>query len=168
MSDTVSPVVHLADLKCEPFTHGEAYASQDAGISELLGLTRIGAAYTKIPPGKSDCPFHVHHEEDEMFVILEGNGEYRFGTGVFGVGPGDVLGAPRGGSELAHKLTNTGTTVMTLIGISSKANTEVCEYPDSNKFMVRSRISSGNETSLRFIGRLGEGVDYWDGEEGCD
>ena len=166
MTYQMCPVVSLEDLKLEPFEQGEAYASQDAGISELIGLTRLGAAYTKIPPGKSDCPFHVHHEEDEMFVILEGTGEYRFGDKVFNVQAGDVLGAPRGGPHFAHKLTNTGTTVMKLLGISSKADTEVCEYPDSNKFMVRSSGHSGNDTSLRFIGRLQDGVDYWDGEEG--
>ena len=43
-----------------------------------------------------------------MFVILEGEGIYRFGSKSYTVMAGDVLGAPRGGVEYAHKLTNTG------------------------------------------------------------
>ena len=50
----------------------------------------------------------MHHVEEEMFVILEGSGRYRFGESIYEVEAGDVLGAPCGGPEFAHKLTNTG------------------------------------------------------------
>lgn len=154
----VNPVVKIADLVCEPFERGDAYASIDAGISELLGLTQLGAAFTEVPPGKSACPFHVHHVEDELFIILEGEGEYRFGVSNFQVKSGDVLGAPCGGKEYAHKLTNTGKGPLRYLAISSKADTDVCEYPDSDKFMVR------HGQDFRFVGRLSDEKDYWDGE----
>lgn len=112
---------------------------------------------------KPDCPFHVHHVEDEMFVILEGSGEYRFAEETYPVGAGDVLGAPRGGRDFAHKLTNTGTQILKYLAISSHAETEICEYPDSDKFLVMTRL----EPQFRFIGRQGDSKDYWDGEEGA-
>jgi uncharacterized cupin superfamily protein len=66
MTDKLNPVVRIQELQLEPFKHGDHYASLDAGLSEKLGLTQIGAGYCEVPPGKSACPFHVHHVEDEI------------------------------------------------------------------------------------------------------
>lgn len=168
MNNQFKPVVGLGDLKLEPFKQGDHFESLDAGISERLGLTQIGAAYCEVPPGKSSCPFHVHHVEDEMFFVLEGSGVYRFGDAKYPIKAGDVLGAPRGGPEFAHKITNTGSEPLKYLAISSKADTEVCEYPDSGKFLVASRRSLGRESSLRFIGRLENSCDYWEGENSAE
>lgn len=168
MSKPITPVQRLAELTLEPFAHGEAYASRDAGLAEALGLTRLGASYSEVPPGKSGCPFHVHHVEDELFVILEGQGRYRFGDRSFEVGAGDVLGAPRGGPEFAHKLTNIGPGPLKYLSISTLAETEVCEYPDSGKFGVFSRRQAQDGQRLRFLGRLQDGRDYWEGEDSAD
>lgn len=168
MTEQFSPVVNIDDLRLEPFKQGEHYESLDAGISERVGLTQVGAAYCEVPPGKSACPFHVHHVEDELFIILEGTGVYRFGENKHDIKPGDVLGAPCGGPEFAHKITNTGTGPLKYIAISTKADTEVCEYPDSGKFLVSSRRSLGREKCLRFIGRLAGSCDYWDGEDSAE
>ena len=164
MTKPYQPVVNISEFKLEPFKEGACYESLDGGISELMGLTQIGAVLTEVPPGKSACPFHVHHVEDEMFFILEGIGEYRFGNDVFAVKAGDILGAPRGGQEFAHKLTNTGMGGLKYLAISSKANTEICEYPDSGKFMVRKNGKTVGDSTFRFVGRLEDEKDYWDGE----
>ncbi|MGQ9425612.1 cupin domain-containing protein [Gilvimarinus sp. F26214L] len=163
MSDTFKPVLSLNGIAYEPFKHGERYESRDAYLSEPLKLTQIGAVCTEVPPGKSACPFHVHRVEDEMFVILEGRGEYRFGNHSYPVTAGDVLGAPRGGPEYAHQLTNTGDTVLRYLALSSKAETEVCEYPDSGKFLVMNKRDG--KRKFDFVGYLKDRRDYWDGEE---
>ena len=168
MSTPLNPVVRIAELALEPSSQGEAYRSADAAIGERIGLTTLGAAYSEVPPGKSGCPFHVHHVEDEMFVILEGEGVYRFGAQTYAVKAGDVLGAPRGGPQYAHKLTNTGARPLKYLSISTKADTEVCEYPDSGKFQVSSKPAPGRAGKLRFVGRDGEGLEYWDGETSPD
>jgi uncharacterized cupin superfamily protein len=80
---------------------------------------------------------------------------------------GDVLGAPRGGKEFAHKLTNTGTDVLRYLAISSKADTEICEYPDSGKFLVRKSGDVAHDSVFRFVGRAEDEIDYWDGEDGA-
>ena len=168
MSAPKSPVVRLSELALERFERGAAYQSLDAGVGDVLGLTQLGAAYSEVPPGKSACPFHVHHVQDEMFVILAGSGTYRFGDNSYSVKAGDVLGAPRGGPEFAHKLTNTGSEVLKYLAISTQSATEVCEYPDSGKFMVSSHRGDTAANRLRFVGRAGMGVDYWDGEDSAD
>ena len=120
-----------------------------------------------MPPGKSSCPFHSHHVEDELFVILEGHGTYRYGSERQLVGPGDVLGAPAGGPETAHQIINTGTVPLKYLSISSMAATEICEYPDSGKFLAKTRPATGGRTDFRTINRGGEEVDYWEGEPGA-
>ncbi len=166
MPNPTKPILNIADLQMEPFSHGEHYESLDGTIGRPLGLTQLGAGYCIVPPGKSGCPFHVHHIEDELFFILEGSGVYRFGDQSYPVSAGDVLGAPRGGPDYAHKLTNTGSVPLKYLAISSRSEFEVCEYPDSGKFQVIS--PRPGEERFRHIGRPADALDYWDGEDSAD
>jgi uncharacterized cupin superfamily protein len=171
MSDEArkNPVVLLADLTLDAWEQGDLYKSADASFGRLLGLRNLGISYNEVPPGKSSCPFHNHHQEDELFVILEGEGTYRFGEASHAFKAGAVLGAPAGDRSTAHQIINTGSGTLRYLGVSNMATTEVCEYPDSGKFGVFSR-TTGNPTdksSLRHLIRDGKAVDYWDGEPGA-
>ena len=161
--NTVTPVVTLSALPLKSFMRGESYGAADSPVADILGLTRLGASYSEVAPGKSGCPYHVHHALDEMFVILEGRGRYRFGGATYEVRAGDVLGAPRGGPEFAHKLTNTGTTPLKFLAISSIATTDVCEYPDSGKLAASSDFGEEG-AGFHFVGRANAACGYWDDE----
>ena len=161
------PTVNIARLELEHWTQGTLYESRDISFGALLGLKDLGIGYGEVPPGKSGCPFHSHHVEDELFVILEGRGTYRYGSERHPIGPGDVLGAPAGGPETAHQIVNTGTVPLKYLSISSMAATEICEYPDSGKFLAKTRCSTGGRHEFSIIGRSGEAVDYWEGEPGA-
>ena len=156
----MDPVVRLSSLALTAFSRG-GYQRSLGEVATKVGLRQIGARYVEVPPGKSAWPCHVHHVVEEMFVILAGGGEYRFGERTWEVGAGDVLGAPRGGKEFAHKLTNTGSTTLKYLAISSKAVADICEYPDSGKFAAGSELPDGE---FLFIGRMEDQRDYWDGE----
>ena len=159
------PLVHIADLAPVRDAVGTLYDSSEAPVASVIGLSGLGARYTEVPPGKSACPFHNHHVEDEMFIVLEGEGTYRFGDKSYAFKGGAVLGAPAGGRETAHQIINTGSVTLRYIGVSTKSPIEVCEYPDSGKFLVKSQ--SGGE-HLHHIGRAGQNnLDYWDGEPGA-
>jgi uncharacterized cupin superfamily protein len=168
MTDRINPVLAIGKLALEAFKQGEHYESLDARLGDKLGLTQLGATYCEVPPGKSGCPFHVHHVEDELFLILEGSGVYRFGDASYPVAAGDVLGAPRGGPEFAHKLTNSGETPLKYLAISSMSPVEVCEYPDSGKFLVSSSRSDSRHGKFRFIGHPEDDRDYWQGEDSAE
>ena len=75
-----SPVVNIGDLPLESWERGTLYAGADVRIGPMIGVKDLGISYSEVPPGKSGCPFHNHHVEDEMFIVLEGEGTYRFGT----------------------------------------------------------------------------------------
>jgi uncharacterized cupin superfamily protein len=167
MTEGPKPIISLKDLKLDHWRQGSFFEARDASFSALLGLKDLGISYGEVPPGKSGCPFHNHHVEEELFVILEGQGTYRFGTERYAVGPGDVLGAPTGGPETAHHLINTGTVPLKYLSISTVAATEICEYPDSGKFLAKTRQPDAAKASFRFIGHASQTTDYWDGEPGA-
>jgi uncharacterized cupin superfamily protein len=163
------PVVNIADLPLEQWSEGERYAAGDVRIGPMIGVKDLGISYTEVPPGKSACPFHNHHVEDELFIILDGEGTYRFGTASYPIKAGDVLGAPAGGHETAHQIINTGTRPLRYYGISTMSIADVCEYPDSGKFGVFSRSTRNpyDRATIRHLDRLGTSLDYWDGEPGA-
>lgn len=160
------PIVNIAELPLDRWRRSDFYAAADARIGPMIGVKDLGISYSEVEPGKSSCPFHNHHVEDEMFIILEGEGTYRFGAESYPIKAGDVLGAPAGGQETAHQIINTGTTVLRYYGISTMSLADVCEYPDSGKFGVFSRSTRNpyDHTTIRHLDRVGNGVDYWDGE----
>ena len=159
-----SPIARLSELPLDVWSKGSLFGGADTSFGKALGLSALGISYNEVPPGKSGCPFHNHHLEEELFIILEGEGTYRFGTERHAFKAGDVLGAPTGGAETAHQIINTGTEMLKFLAIANNAATEVCEYPDSGKFQVTSRKSDGSR--LRHCGREGENhLDYWDGED---
>ena len=168
-TEKLGPVVQLADLPLEQWERGTLYKSADISFGKLLGMRNLGINYSEVPAGKSSCPFHNHHVEDELFIVLEGEGTYRFGPDSFAFSAGAVLAAPAGGPETAHQIVNTGSVPLRYLGIANMSLADVCEYPDSGKVGVFSR-STGNpydKSSFRQLTRDGHEVDYWDGEPGA-
>ncbi|MDE2789493.1 MAG: cupin domain-containing protein [Paracoccaceae bacterium] len=138
-----------------------------APIADRIGLTQLGCMYTVVEPGRRAFPFHNHLGNDEMFVILEGEGVYRYGETESSVKAGDICGAPKGGPDTAHQLINTGSSSLRYLSISTRNDPDVVEYPDSGKFAAVA-IQPGPDfmnAHLRFVGRLSSQVDYFDGEE---
>jgi len=165
------PIVNIGELPLERWTQGTAFAGADVRIGPMIGVKDLGISYSEVPPGKSGCPFHNHHVEDEIFIILEGEGTYRFGAQSYPIRAGDVLGAPAGGQDTAHQIINTGTGPLRYYGISTMSIADVCEYPDSGKFGVFSRSTRNpyDKATLRHLQHLDNaGVDYWSGQPGAE
>jgi len=161
---TYNPILRLGDLPLEQSDEA-GFRSRDAAVGTMLQLTRLGCAYTEVAPGETACPYHVHHAEDEMFVILSGEGEYRFGEQRYLVQAGDVLGAPLGGVTYAHQLFNTGSEPLRYLAVSSKADLDVQQFPDSGKFLVTSRPVPGSARARFFHkGEVSDMKDNFDGE----
>lgn len=163
----INPVKNLAEVELTDWQHGDKYSARIGSFARSIGLQKLGCMLTVVPPGKAAFPYHVHHANDEMFVILQGTGEYRFGGNTYPLKAGDVVSAPAGGPEFAHQIVNTGTEEMRYLGISTTHWPEAVEYPESNKFAVWSRPHPTGDRAklgLRFIGRREMSINYWDGE----
>jgi len=162
-----SPVTNMDDLDLMDIGNGEGFAAKINSFGSAIGSKGIGCMLTVVEPGKKAFPFHVHHIIDELFVIMEGEGTYRFGDQEYPVKAGSVCAAPVGGAEHAHQIINTGKDLLKYLSISTDADTEVVEYPDSGKFAVMSRYdrNSPEAGGIRHIARPENPLDYYDGEK---
>lgn len=159
----VKPVINLDEVAFDDVEENGIYTSSRATIGAHIGAKNLGYNLTVLPPGKVQCPFHSHHGQEEMFFILEGEGELRFGQERFPLRPHDVIACPPGGPEVAHQIINTGTTTMRYLSLSTMVDIESCEYPDSGKVSIVA--GKPGERSLRKMFRAENVVDYYDREK---
>jgi uncharacterized cupin superfamily protein len=167
---TQRPFVNVNDVELTPQTPQRpdaGFEARMASIAAPLGTTKLGCRLTVLAPGKKAFPHHVHHVNDELFVILSGDGTLRFGAERYPVRSGDVIVCPAGGTDKAHQLINSSAGELRYLSISSVDLPEVAEYPDSGKFGVYSVTAADTtppQRRLVFLGRTASGVDYFDGE----
>ena len=121
----------------------------------------LGISIDVLAPGKRGCPYHLHHAQEEAFVVLEGRGTLRVAGEELPVEAGDVIFVPPG-PEYPHQLVNTSDAPLKYLSISTQESPEVCEYPDSGK--VLSTAKHAGHASFARMHRLEEDLDYWDGE----
>jgi uncharacterized cupin superfamily protein len=143
------------------------FGSTMAPMGKAVGLKHLGAMFMQVEPGRRAFPFHCHHGNEEMFVILEGEGTYRFGDMEYQIRAGDICAAPIGGPETAHQIINSGTEVLKYLSVSTKNDPDICEYPDSGKY-AGFAIGEGREfqnSRLRVVNREDSNLGYFDGEE---
>lgn len=159
----MKPVVNLDQL--EFHQHGQGHFGQRYGvISDGIGARKLGYNLTICPPGKRAAPFHSHHINEEMFLILEGEGTLRFGDQEYPLRQGDVIACPPGGPEVAHQIINTGATDLKYLALSTKEPHDIVEYPDSGKVGVM--VGDYGSMKLRKFFLAEQSVDYTEREAG--
>jgi uncharacterized cupin superfamily protein len=153
-----SNIVHLEDVE-EGSEGGETWRSlADAGRSEASGLH-----WSRIAPGRTGPPPHCHSEEEEVFVILEGDGTLELWPspvpeqhGVeredIPVRPGHVVARPPA-TRIGHAF-RAGPNGLTMLVYGTRKPNDICYYPRSRKL---------NWRGVGLIGRV-EPLDYYDGE----
>lgn len=157
----MKPLINLDDLEMESFSVGP-FAQRYGDVSTPAGAKKLGYNLTVVPPGKKGCPFHNHHVNEEMFLVLEGEGELRFGEAVYPIKKHDVIACPPGGRGVAHQITNTGSADLKYLALSTKERAEIVEYPDSDKVGVV--VGDYGDLDLRLFFPAASAVDYNEGE----
>lgn len=159
----MKPILNLDDAVFDDVEENGVFTSRRATISDHIGAKKLGYNLTVLPPGKAQCPFHAHRNEEEMFFILDGHGELRFGANRYSLRKHDVIACPCGGADVAHQIINTGATDLRYLAVSTVAEIEVCDYPDSHKISVVVGPRGARSTRLMF--RAETDVDYYDREK---
>lgn len=162
-------IINIKDIEYMDWGHGDRFEAQLGAVSSRIGARNLGYNITVLPPGKRAFPFHNHRVNEEMFFVLEGEGEIRIGPETYPVAKGDVIACPPGGPETAHQLINTSDNdEMRYLAVATSMSPEIAEYPDSDKVGVLAEFSGkgdGKPTLMRYIIRdQAEMVDYWEGE----
>jgi len=143
-------------------TREPLYDGRGARLALGTAALKLGASVDVLEPGKRGCPYHLHHAQEEMFIVIEGHGTMRVAGEMLAVKAGDVVFVPPG-PDYPHQMINTSDAPLKYLSISTRDLPEICEYPDSGK-MLSSARGSGAEPGLRRMNRLGTDLDYWDGE----
>jgi uncharacterized cupin superfamily protein len=169
------PIVNISEIELEP--RPPAYAAKgpaaerfDARMGQIalrLGAQKLGYNITAVPPGKRAFPFHNHRVNEEMFFVLEGEGQIRIGAAVHPIRTGDVIACPAGDEATAHQIINTGNAELRYLAVSTKLSPDVANYPDSGKFAILAELppdQHGKPRIFRFVGREERSIDYWEGE----
>jgi uncharacterized cupin superfamily protein len=138
------------------FAKGERYRSACASLSQGTAALKLAASVDTLPPGKLSCPYHFHHAEEEMFIVLEGQGTLRVAGERLPIRAGDVIFIPPG-PAYPHHIINTSDAPLSYLSIGTNEPIEICEYPDSGKYLVGAK-------HFHTIGEKAEPVDYWKGE----
>jgi uncharacterized cupin superfamily protein len=132
------------------------YDTACATLAAGTAAVRLGIGVDILAPGKRGCPYHLHHAQEELFVVLEGRGTLRVAGEMLAVEAGDVVFIPAG-PDYPHQFINTSDAPMKYLSIGTRDQPEICEYPDSGKFFA---FASGFDA----IQRREASLDYWEGE----
>ena len=150
-------VRNIDEVVLTRFHRPPLYDTRCGGLTDVApagsAARKLGAGFDILAPGQRGCPYHFHHAQEEMFIILIGNATLRVAGQLLALRAGDVVTIPPG-PAYPHQIINTGSAPLHYISISTQERPEVCEYPDSGKLSV-----SGLGVHCH-----AEAVDYWAGE----
>ncbi|MDX6409307.1 MAG: hypothetical protein QOE13_2378 [Gaiellaceae bacterium] len=155
-SERPPTIVNVADV--DPDVRGGRRRRDLAGAA---GSRWTGLKHIELEPGVLSGPPHVHSAEEEIFVVLDGDGALELTpsmppwaeTEAQAVRRGSVVARPPG-TGVSHAF-RAGESGMTLIAWGTRDPNDICWYPRSKKIFWG---------GVGVIGRI-EQLDYWEGEE---
>jgi uncharacterized cupin superfamily protein len=132
------------------------YETRCVRLSTGTAAHKLGGGFDVVPPGKRSCPYHFHHNQEELFIVLRGRGALRVDGEMLAIEAGDVIFIPPG-REFAHQIVNDSDAPLEYLSFSTQEIVDVIEYPDSRKLLARA-------PGVRHSARADGAVDYWEGE----
>jgi uncharacterized cupin superfamily protein len=145
-------IVNVDEVEPELLDRG-GFGDEMRELGRAAGSVRAGLNHSVVPPGKLNCPLHCHSAEEELFVVLDGDGVCLLGDEEHPVRRGHVIARPPR-TRVAHAFRG-GETALTLLVYGTREPNDIAYYPRSNKIYFR---------GVGVMTRL-ERLDYWDGEE---
>jgi uncharacterized cupin superfamily protein len=144
-------VVRLEDLPVDLLDRGE-FGDRSRELGTAAGSVETGLNHSDIPPGKLNCPVHCHSAEEEVFIVLEGDGVCILGDDEHAVRAGSVVARPPR-TRVGHAF-RAGEGGMKLLAYGTREPNDIAWYPRSKKIYFR---------GVGLMTRVPE-LDYWDGE----
>ncbi len=99
------------------------------------GTSQLGCSLYELDPGGQAAPYHLHHANDELLIVLDGELELRTPDGLRTVRKGAVVGFPAGAAG-AHRLRNMSGAKARYVLISTAHFPEVAEQLDTGTVLA--------------------------------
>ena len=145
-------IVNLDDVAAE-VDDRPGYAVVERDLARAAGSLATGLRHFVLEPGCLSAPPHCHSAEEEIFVVLDGEGTLLLGDEEQPVRAGTVVARPPG-TRVAHAL-RAGEGALTFLAYGTREPNDIAYYPRSGKVYFR---------GVGLMTRL-EHLDYWDGEQ---
>jgi uncharacterized cupin superfamily protein len=145
-------IVNAADVPAEE-RHGATVGRTVRNLGRAAGSVRTGIRLYRAFPGQLAVPPHCHSAEEELFVVLEGDGTLLLGDDEHPVRLGHVVSRPAG-TGVAHAFRG-GENGLAFLAYGTREPNDIAYYPRSGKVFLR---------GIGVMGRI-EALDYWDGED---
>jgi uncharacterized cupin superfamily protein len=119
--------------------HGPVRGSR---LGPAAGARDLGCALYELDPGGQASPYHAHHANEELLIVLEGTLELRTPGGTREVSRGAVVGFPTG-PDGAHRLRNASGSVARYLMVSTMRFPEVAEQLDTGTILAMTGPGDG-------------------------
>ncbi len=113
----------------------EPHRLRAARVGAQVGARAIGATLYEIDAGGAVSPYHLHHANEELLIVLDGRPQLRTPEGTTTLEPGSVVAFPPG-EEGAHRISNAGPEPARVLVCSTMKMPEVAEYPDTGTWLA--------------------------------
>ena len=110
---------NFLEVPRESFVREPLYDTRMARVSDGTVARKLGCGVDTLPPGKTGCPYHFHHAQEEMFVVLEGRGTLRVAGEFLPIKAGDVIHIPPG-PAYPHQIINDSDAELKFLSISTQ------------------------------------------------
>jgi uncharacterized cupin superfamily protein len=145
-------IVNLADV--EPVRVQRARVARTRRrIAAAAGSLTTGLQHVELDPGTESGPQHCHSLEEELFVVLRGDGAVVLDDEEAPIRAGSVIARPAA-TGVSHMF-RAGPHGLTYLAYGPRDPGDMCWYPRSRKIAFR-----GLGVTVRV-----EPLDYWDGED---
>jgi hypothetical protein len=103
MTGRAPHIVHIDDVEEIASFEGEHWGQGYKPLTPALDAERgrLGANLTRVPSGRSSCPYHAHQREHEIFCVLSGRGVFRHGDAIDEVRGLSTVGYLQGADYMA-------------------------------------------------------------------
>jgi len=143
-------IVALGDVEGIEMRRGRVHRTR-RNLAGALSA-RSGLQHVTVQPGAYATPRHCHAVEEELFVVLEGDGVVVLDDDEHPVRAGSIVARPPA-TGVAHALC-AGDDGLTFLAYGTRHASDMCWYPDSGKILFG---------GLGVVAHV-QTVDYWDGE----
>jgi uncharacterized cupin superfamily protein len=113
-----------------------------ARVANAAGATELGVTVYEIPQGSAISPYHVHHGNEELLIVLTGTPTLRTPDGERVLEPGAVVAFPRG-QDGAHKVSNAAGTPARVLLVSTMHYPEIAEHVSTGTLLMMTAPGKG-------------------------